>query len=262
MPLINTNLTHMPQTSSRNPFFSIITVTLNNLNGLERTYNSLQNQSFTDYEWIVVDGLSNDGTQDFLQKINSHYISEADNGIYGAMNKGIKRARGTYLIFMNAGDQFAAQNTLKIINNYITNNPTTPDFIYGDSYEGGHYKRAKPHKSIKYRMFTHHQAMVYRHVALNDLKYNTSYKIAADYEFTALFLRNIKNVLYIKDVLCIFEPDGISQKNAKLGRLEQFKIRRKLKINNIVTNASIYIIQTVMWKFRQHSPQLFWRLKD
>ena len=85
------------------PLFSIITVTKDNLRGFLETRQSVKGQSCRDYEWIVVDGNSSDGTKTHLPP---HSVSEADKGIYDAMNKGIDRATGRYLIFLNAVDLF------------------------------------------------------------------------------------------------------------------------------------------------------------
>lgn len=81
-----------------NPLFSIITVTKNNLSGLQKTTNSITPQTCEDYEWIVIDGDSNDGTKEFLKTTNSHHISEPDNSLYHAMNKGIKSVNGQYFL--------------------------------------------------------------------------------------------------------------------------------------------------------------------
>ena len=85
------------------PFFSIITVNLNHLEGLTRTAASIAGQSCDDYEWIVVDGGSNDGSVGFLESSSARWSSEADSGIYDAMNKGTQQSRGHYLLFLNAG---------------------------------------------------------------------------------------------------------------------------------------------------------------
>ena len=108
------------------PLFSVISVTYNNLKGLQNTFKSLRLQTFTDYEWIVVDGGSYDGTLDFLSDKPCKLISEKDDGIYDAMNKGIGKANGDYLIFMNAGDVFADADILEIVQDTIIENP---DFI-------------------------------------------------------------------------------------------------------------------------------------
>ena len=95
---------------------SIITVSFNNLDGLTKTTNSIIEQTFRDFEWIVIDGGSSDGSKEYLIK-NSKYISywcsEPDNGIYNAMNKGIMKAKGNYLLFMNSGDFLFNKHVLK-----------------------------------------------------------------------------------------------------------------------------------------------------
>jgi glycosyltransferase involved in cell wall biosynthesis len=86
---------------------SIITVNLNNIGGLQKTFESVFNQLFSDYEYIVIDGGSTDGSVDIIAqnaiKI-SYWISERDNGIYHAMNKGIQVSKGEYILFLNSGD--------------------------------------------------------------------------------------------------------------------------------------------------------------
>ncbi len=88
-------------------FFSIITVCKNNLEELKTTFTSISSQSCKDYQWIVVDANSNDGTKEWLSKLDSvTFISESDKGIYDGMNKGISLSDGKYMIFMNSGDCF------------------------------------------------------------------------------------------------------------------------------------------------------------
>lgn len=95
--------------------FSIITINYNNAEGLRKTMASLFNQTYADYEFIVIDGGSNDGSVNFIQEREdriSFWCSEPDKGIYNAMNKGVFHARGEYLIFMNSGDIFHNQDAL------------------------------------------------------------------------------------------------------------------------------------------------------
>lgn len=89
--------------------FSIITINYNNCEGLKYTYESVRSQSFTDYEWIIIDGASTDGSREFIEKHTdefAYWVSEPDKGVYNAMNKGIRVATGEYAIFMNSGDRF------------------------------------------------------------------------------------------------------------------------------------------------------------
>lgn len=98
-----------------NPLFSIITVTLNNLPGLRKTRDSVTAQQFQDFEWLVVDGGSSDGSVEFLQDCTANFTSAPDKGPFDAMNKGLERARGQYLLFLNAGDTLAAPDVLRQI---------------------------------------------------------------------------------------------------------------------------------------------------
>lgn len=240
------------------PLFSIITITRNNLDGLKRTQQSLAAQSFRGFEWIVIDGNSTDGTKDHLQSLNAVTVSEPDGGIYDAMNKGIDRANGDYLLFLNAGDTLADIDILATLEKAAAD---APDFIYGDALEtNGLYKKARSHERIDWGMITHHQAMLYRRDIAGGLRYDPMLKIAADYGFTVSFLRHARNVHYIPCALCIFEDGGVSQKNRKLGRREQFLIRAANGISP-VRNAMIYGVQTLSTALRERFPELYFRLR-
>ena len=98
------------------PTFSIVTVVLNEHSGLEHTAQSLAKQTFTNFEWIVIDGASLEGQRPERENLNprpSVLISERDEGIYDAMNKGWRRARGEWLLFLNAGDALCSERTLE-----------------------------------------------------------------------------------------------------------------------------------------------------
>ncbi|MCC7304811.1 MAG: glycosyltransferase [Alphaproteobacteria bacterium] len=248
----------------KNPLFSIVSVTLNNLQGLNRTFNSVKCQSFQGFEWIVIDGASNDGTESFLKEHGDCWISEPDRGLYDAMNKGIDHARGDYILFLNAGDALTGPDTLQKI--YEAVKQSKPDFVYGDSYEelaGQHnYKPARSHLSAHRGMFTHHQAMLYRRIRIGGLRYNLNYKIAADYDFTCRFLKKTNAILYLPFPLCVFESGGVSQKKAVLGRREQFKIRLKNRTGSLPANILVYAAQSALWTLRGFMPGLYWRLKS
>jgi len=247
--------------------FSIITVTRNNLRGLQHTQRSLQSQTFHGFEWIIIDGASDDGTEDFLVSSGAAFISEPDSGIYDAMNKGITHATGFYLLFLNAGDALASDDTLLQLAEYIQELQETPDFIYGDALEErpGHphvYKPARPYKKSAYGMFTHHQAMLYRKDLINELRYDTEYKIAADYKFTLQYLARARTIVYFPAPLCLFESGGISQQKAALGRKEQIRIRQELNAVGTLQNALIALQQRTVWTFRRIFPTLYWFMKS
>lgn len=249
--------------------FTIITVTRNNLDGLRRTYDSVMAQHDELYDWLVIDGDSHDGTKDFLKSHNIPHISEPDSGIYDAMNKGIERASGLYIIFMNAGDVFADNQPLLMIADTLSEMTAPPQFMYGDALETLNddrhfYKKAKPYGKISGGMFTHHQAMFYRTNRLQMLRYDTQYKIAADYKLTLEYLLQTKkeDVLYCPFPICIFEKGGISQQNTARGRREQFEIRHKAKIVPPLINYLITARQAVMSHLRSVFPALYVRLRS
>lgn len=248
--------------TEKHKFFSIVTVTLNNLSGLKKTHNSLKTQKSRDFEWIIIDGASTDGTAEYLKKIKADWISEPDNGIYDAMNKGIEKASGHYILFLNAGDQLAHENTLQNLKTHIADQ----DFIYGDALESqnsiARHKPARSHKLLKSGMFTHHQAMIYKRAALGDIRYNAKYKISGDYDLTVRLLQKTDNVLYLPTPICIFESGGISQSQATLGRKEQFEVRKNLGLMSPLTNRAIYSTQAIIWTFRTLFPNLYWHLKS
>ena len=246
------------------PLFSIITVSKNNRLGLQRTATSIQEQEFTDFQWIIVDAVSNDGTSDDLEDYNAALLCEPDNGPYDAMNKGIDLAIGDYIIFMNSGDGFAQTQTLQKIRDAIWF--SKPDFIYGDAWETDgrrtSYKPARSYLKADKGMFTHHQSMFYKRSLIRNLRYDPSYKIAADYDFTLSFLNAAQTCLYLPVPVCVFRSGGISQKNVTLGRNEQFAIRQKQRATSLPQNVLTYALQTVSWGFRACAPGLYWRIRN
>ena len=120
------------------PKFSIITVTYNAAPVIRPTLDSVQAQTYTNYEYILVDGGSKDDTVAIAKESGidfAHIISERDKGIYDAMNKGIALATGDYLCFLNAGDALYTPDTLQTVVNAIANEKELPDVVYGETAE-------------------------------------------------------------------------------------------------------------------------------
>ena len=117
----------------KTPLFSIITITFNAESTLEPTLCSVAAQQENDYEYLIVDGASKDGTVALARQYDcvTRIISEPDRGLYDAMNKGIKAATGEYLVFLNAGDSLYAPDTLKKLHDFIGEN--RPDILYGET---------------------------------------------------------------------------------------------------------------------------------
>ena len=130
------------------PLISIITVNFNDKIGLERTLESVFSQNFRNFEYLVIDGGSNDGSKDLLEKNSekiNYWVSEPDKGIYNAMNKGISFAKGEYLIFLNSGDHLKNENSLEIaqksIDLFKARNIDVEDFSQGKNGIGGFFTK-------------------------------------------------------------------------------------------------------------------------
>ena len=199
---------------------SIITINLNNREGLERTIQSVINQTFTDFEYIVIDGGSTDGSVEHLQSFNPStlqsftWISEPDTGIYNAMNKGIKLATGEYLQFLNSGDWLYSDTILEEV--FALNR--TEDILYGDRYivsDTNNFRLEQYPANLTFDFFLDnticHQTIFSKHVLLINERFNENHKIAADWEFLLkhVILRNCST--YKLDKIIVYYPDnGIS----------------------------------------------------
>jgi putative colanic acid biosynthesis glycosyltransferase len=248
--------------------FSVITITYNNIEQLKLTLESTFNQSFNEFEVIVIDGSSQKDTERYLSSINDirlKFISEKDDGIYDAMNKGLSLATSEYLIFMNSGDYFYSNFVLEEISKVIKSAAVKPQFLYGDaieeSFEGlsRFYKKSRSHKFLWYGMFTHHQSMIYKTAIIksNNLKFNSNYSIAADYQFTLEFLKNSSTRKQVNYPLCIFKQGGASSSNWWYGMLEHRKIRKNILKFGFLKNNIIFLIQLGIILIRKYLNPLY-----
>ena len=213
--------------------FTIITVCFNEAAGIRRTCESILGQTHQDFEWIVIDGGSMDGTlavlHDFRGRI-THLVSEADEGIYDAMNKGLALTSGQYLLFMNGGDAFAADDILE----QVAAAPAT-DLIFGDLYfnEVGGERQSFPDQidaGYLLKGMIPHQACFYRRELFGRFGvFDTSYRIAGDYD---LFVRllEVGQVSYhhIPAPLAVFDRSGISsdRRYRALRKRENHRVRK------------------------------------
>ncbi len=214
--------------------FSIITVCKNEADTIEDTIQSILSQSFKDYEIIIIDSASDDGTLEILSKYKSFihkYISEEDNGIYQAMNKGLHMAHGEYVYFLNGGDTLYKNDTLTKVSCYLGNN----DLVYGDIFiEEKEDIRIYPSEiGLKFfkRNMLPHQATFYRRSLFENFGYyDETYRIAGDYEFnTRIFKLLNPSCYYINLPLAVFTSGGISsdKKHRELRKAENHRIRFK-----------------------------------
>lgn len=204
---------------------SIITINYNNLEGLKKTYDSVVCQTWTDYEWIVIDGGSTDGSREFIEEHQdkfAYWCSEPDKGVYNAMNKGIAKAQGEYLNFMNSGDCFYEENTLE----YIFLTDYVEDIIIGDAYwmQNGVEKKFCDASSGVYDMFfflsssVPHQAMFFRVECFERYGlYDENLKIVSDYKYSidAIYFHKAATK-YIPIKICKYEGRGISDNTSEM----------------------------------------------
>jgi glycosyltransferase involved in cell wall biosynthesis len=203
---------------------SVVTVVYNDVHNIEKTLLSVLNQSYPDIEYIVIDGKSTDGTWEIISRYKeqiAYSISEADKGIYDAMNKAIKVATGEWIIFMNCGDSFYAEDTIrKIFNGYKDNGES---IVYGDCFVTNSSSkqdhrvvaRAQESKKDVYQP-SFHQAIFTRTSEMKKNAFDTKYRIIADFAFFYdLYQRNHK-WHYTNSIICNYDYTGLSAKSRKL----------------------------------------------
>jgi glycosyltransferase involved in cell wall biosynthesis len=223
------------------PLISIVTVVYNGSMYIEETINSVLNQTYDNIEYIIIDGGSTDQTLNIIQKYEEYidyYLSEADNGISDAFNKGIKKCCGSYIGLLNAGDYYEKDAVMHIVNAIKDN----ADIIYGDIYypEKQHisYGNYKFEKQIKYFMprLNHPTAFVSSNTYKKVGFYKTNLKIAMDYDFFKRAYELGVKFLYLNHIITNMRLDGVS--NTKTKR----KIFEVLKISNNPIYTVYYIL--------------------
>lgn len=214
-----------------NPKISIITISYNNCDGLEKTIKSVTSQSLNDFEYIVIDGGSNDGSKGIIEKYAdkiSYWVSEPDKGIYNAMNKGIKAANGEYLLFLNSGDHFKDNKVLKNIELYLTGE----DIIYGDLEiidEQSSWVKIYPKDLSFYHFYSDslpHPASFIKKSAFDTTdNYDESLKIVSDWKwFLNAFTFHGLKFKSVSQIISCFYLDGISSTNTEKSILERNKV--------------------------------------
>ncbi|HCL6625613.1 TPA: colanic acid biosynthesis glycosyltransferase WcaE [Citrobacter amalonaticus] len=201
---------------------SVITVAFRNLDGIAKTHASLAHlakASDISFEWIVVDGGSNDGTEEFLQNLSGHYhlrfVSEPDNGIYDAMNKGIEMARGTFALFLNSGDIFHPDVT-HVVRQLKTQKDDV--MITGDAlldFGDGHKTKrsAKPGWYIYHSLPASHQAIFFPLAGLKVWRYDLQYKVSSDYALAARLYKEGYDFKKLDGLVSEFSMGGVSTTN-------------------------------------------------
>ena len=235
------------------PLFTIITICLNCKDKLIKTAQSLSNQSFCDYEYVIKDGNSNDGTKELLSNLNADIsVSNNDNGIFDAMNQAIEISSGKYIYFLNAGDILYNSKVLEEIAKQIKQTGNKIDLFYGDVVKP--YARRKylvhPNKLSHYYLFTkglcHQTWFLSRKAYLNLGGFKTFYKenkIQLGGDYFLLLELCIKNKIKTKHIpifVVKYEGNGISADLTLIKK--RLLLEKKIK-------KDIYGI----WKYRLYS---------
>jgi len=236
------------------PLFSIITVCLNCKSKLVSSARSVLSQSFKDFEYIIKDGDSSDGTKKILSSVGAHVtVSNKDSGIFDAMNQALTYSRGKYICFLNAGDLFYDKDVLKNVAVYIKANPNI-DFFYTDVVKL--HSRAKyiysPDSLSRYFLYTQmlcHQAwFVSREMQLKNGGYETNHKLGADYRMLLkLMLKDQIQHKRIPRFGVIYKGGGLSTDPALLKESQLW--RQEIRDEYFSKKEKYYInFKYIVWK--------------
>jgi len=232
---------------------SIITVTFNSVLYLEKSILSVVNQTYKNFELIIIDGGSTDGTLQIIDKYSkyiSHCTSEKDQGIYDAMNKGIKKATGDIIGFLNSDDELYDENVLKIITSSFNHNVKCVfgDIVFVDNENTKKILRYYSSKKFSLNQFSYghmppHPSFYALRILYDEIGYfKLGYKIAADFDFLIRALSDTStNYQYINSIIVRMRTGGVSSR-IKNKILLNKEIHRSCKENNIKTSyLKIYI---------------------
>lgn len=232
-----------------NPKLSIITICYNDLSGLKETIPSVLSQSVRDFEWIIVDGASTDGSIEYINETTSNQMSqdtqmkilwksEPDNGIYNAMNKGVRMATGDYCLFLNAGDVFCSKRSLErafkrcwhgeviSCDEFVMSNKKFWDYIQA------------PRKLTFHRILTGylpHQTTFIKRTLLNEFPYREEYRIVADWAFWwEALVASDHRYQHFDFPLAVFDCTGVSSTNYDKNYAEREKF-----LSNYINNKHL-----------------------
>lgn len=221
-----------------NPRITIITICFNAETTIRPTLSSIESQDYPYIEYIIIDGASTDNTLNLVQSLapSAMIISEPDKGIYDAMNKGLARATGDYVWFINAGDSLPHTNTVSELINTLCTQGERPDVMYGDtrivSAEGEDLglRRLRPPRNLSWRSFRDgmlvcHQSFVARRQIAP--LYDTKYKFSSDVDWCIRVLKQAKDIKGTQQVLALYLSEGATTANHRRSLWERFLIMRK-----------------------------------
>lgn len=215
---------------------SIVTINYNNKEGLRKTIESVVRQTCSNIEYIIIDGGSADGSVDVIKKyedVISYWVSEPDKGIYNAMNKGVSKATGDYLLFLNSGDYLISPSIIDEIWNELLSNE---DVIFGllKTYPSNRIGYTDVHLPLTMLDFFErspipHPASFIKRNLFQEMKYDETLKIVSDWKF---FLQAVVfkgcSCKKIEIIITSFEDEGLSSSNIECCNNERIDVLKKM----------------------------------
>lgn len=247
---------------------TIITINLNQKKDLENTINSIISQNYNNLEFIIIDGGSVDGSIEIINKYSSYitkWISENDQGIYDAMNKGLNLSTGDWINFKNSGDVFFDE---KVLNSIDFDKHNKTDIIYGPSINDYGFIKVNQLKTYNInlnnlylgRVMPPHQSTFSRSLLYDNYRFPQEFRIASDYDFILKMFLAKKNIVFDEVSRTIFHIGGISTKNEILTVKEKYKITKRYIDNYIVDINYFILILSVILKSYFKKNKIFYRI--
>ncbi|MBN2835778.1 MAG: glycosyltransferase [Candidatus Delongbacteria bacterium] len=255
---------------------SIITINYNNAAGLEKTMQSVLSQTSQEFEYIVVDGASTDGSIDIIQQFNNstiqqfNWVSEPDNGIYHAMNKGIRMAKGDYVQFLNSGDWLVDERVVdlmlaKLANNDILVGRKVSVQVNSMAYVDNNIIESLSLHTLYKSTIQHPSAYIRRSLFDKYGFYDESLKIVSDWKWyiNVIVLHEVK-VSFVDVFVTFFDTSGISCSNFDLDKVERRKVLEELIPKRILVDYDMYSFNLEQINRLKHYPifyKLFWLME-
>jgi len=220
----------MTQTKSNYPILTIVTVCLNASGTISRCLESIESQESKNFEHIIIDGGSEDGTRNIIMSRIQKYhriIFEKDEGIYDAMNKGLRNSKGLFVLFLNSDDELMPKTT-KIFEQYLLQNPDA-DVLYGSCYVVDNQKNERLLKvpvDQLLRTMTPHPSTFIRAQKASELNgFNSNFRVAADFDLMSRFIRVNNKIICVDGVLSRHFEGGYSDIHWVQSQIENIRIQ-------------------------------------
>ena len=219
------------------PRISIITICYNAASTITRTLHSVSAQTYPNIQYLIIDGASKDNTLELVHELapEAEVYSERDKGIYDAMNKGLDRATGDYVWYVNAGDALASPTTIEDLVRATCTGDSLPDVLYGDTrlihaedHDLGLRRLRPPHqldwRSFRSGMLVCHQAFVAKRSI--SPHYDLSYRFSADVDWCIRVLKEAKTTAFYPEPIALYLNEGTTTANHRASLIERFHVMR------------------------------------